>query len=54
MRQSYFVSVFSTGIVSAVLLAGCTEVVSGNAQMVNVDTGIFGEYAPGTDRKSVV
>ena len=48
MRQSDFVCKCAAGMVSAVLLAGCTEVVSGNAQIVSVDTGFLGEYAPGT------
>jgi hypothetical protein len=31
-----------------ILLAGCTAVVEGGAESVSVDTGQFGEIAPGT------
>ena len=32
----------------AVLFAGCSEVVSGSAKMVSINTGDFGDIAPGT------
>lgn len=38
----------ASGFCMAIVLAGCTKVVSGDAQTVSVDTGDLGNIAPGT------
>ena len=38
----------SAGILLAVLVTGCAELVSGDAQNVRIDTGYLGQFAPGT------
>ena len=48
MCHMKFVGKIATGMVLAILLAGCSEVVSGDAQTFSVNTGFIGEYAPGT------
>ncbi|MDA1324542.1 MAG: hypothetical protein O3C34_07335 [Proteobacteria bacterium] len=48
MRHKAFIGRIATGIFVAVLLTGCAEVISGDAQRVSISTGFLGEYAPGT------
>lgn len=48
MRHIIFGSRIAASMVLTILLAGCNEVVSGDAQTFSVNTGFIGEYAPGT------
>ncbi len=43
-----FIGKIAAGICLAVLLTGCAEVVTSDAQQVSIDTGYFGEFVPGT------
>jgi hypothetical protein len=48
MQLSGLFRKLAAGIVSAVLLASCAEVVSGDANRVRIDTSDLGTIAPGT------
>ncbi len=47
-RHMNFIGKIAAGMCLAVLLTGCAEVVSGDAQMVSIDTGNLGVIVPGT------
>ena len=47
MRHMKFIGNIAATIILAVLLTGCAEVVSGDAQKVRIDTGDLGVIAPG-------
>ena len=48
MKYMKFVRTAAGSLIMAVLFVGCSEVVSGDAKMVRINTGDFGAIAPGT------
>ena len=48
MGHMKYIGKIAAGIIFVALSTGCAEVISGDAQKVNIDTGDLGQIAPGT------
>ena len=48
MKHMNFGRTVAAGLIMAGFLVGCSEVVTGDAKTVSINTGDFGSIAPGT------